>query len=199
MGKKRELTKWEKENFGSLEELAQLISIGLNGEPTSDQAEKVRAWLAANPDELKRGEWLSKEAERKVVESATTWQMERERVIAQMEDIKTGLGYESSNLIERLAIDQVALSWARLYFLENNLSILTRQSHSRDSAQYWDRRITSAQNRYHQALIALAKIRKLKLPDITAIQAQNAYVSVGDGALDVQARKLITSGECDGN
>jgi hypothetical protein len=179
---------------GNLEELAQLVSIGLDTDkpPTADETAKIRAWLAANPDEFRHVGEMAKYALERVVDTGTTWAVERESVRLRIEELKTSLGYEGSNHIERMMIEQVVLCWARLYFLEQDLANSTKGNHQRETGIYWDRRVTSAQHRYNQALISLAKVRKLKLPDITAIQAQVAYVNAGDGPLEMRAQKVLT-------
>jgi hypothetical protein len=184
----------QKASHANMEELAQVLSVGLDGDsPTSDDEQKVRAVLAAHPDQFRAFGELASQALEKVVTCATTWAVERVRVQERMQKLKTDLGYDSSNIVEQMAITQVTLNWARLYFLENNLSNATNGSHNRESAHYWDRRVTMAQGRYNQALISLAKIRKLKLPDITAIQAQVAYVNAGEngGSVELQAKRLL--------
>jgi hypothetical protein len=185
----------QKASAANKQELAQILSVGLVDEKTTPaDVEKAKAWLAANPDEFRYFGELASQALEKVVTCATTWVLEQERVRERMNRLKDELGYGSSNIVEQMAITQVTLNWARLYFLENNLSNATSGSHNRESAHYWDRRVTMAQGRYNQALISLAKIRKLKLPDITAIQAQVAYVNATDGPVDLHAKKLLTSG-----
>ena len=192
------LSKQKKESLANMEDLAQILSVGVSSEKpaTPDEAAMVRAFLAANPDEFREVGELANHALKTVVESATSWTVEQVRARERMEKLKHDLGYDSSNIVEQMAITQVVLNWARLYFLEVNLSSATKGSHNKDSAHYWDRRVTMAQGRYHNALISLAKIRKLKLPDITAIQAQVAYVNAGgDGSVELQAKKLLTAGE----
>ena len=172
-------------------EHARMFTAGLGRPATHDETVKVKAYLAANPDELARMEGLADKAAELVIKSATTWVYEQESVKGQMADLRVRLGYESSNVIERLAIEQAVIAWARLHFLENNLSHAVKGSHSKELAHYWDRRVSMAQHRYNQALISLAKIRKLKLPDITAIQANVAYVNSGEGPVAMRANRLL--------
>jgi hypothetical protein len=188
------LSKQQKADLANREEFAQVVMAGIDGEATSDDVARVRALLANYPDEFREFGELASQALDKVVMCATTWVVEQQRAKERMQKLKDDLGYASSNIVEQMAITQVVLNWARLYFLENNLSTATKGSHNKESAHYWDRRVTMAQGRYNQALISLAKIRKLKLPDITAIQAQVAYVSAGEGApVEMRAKHLLPS------
>ena len=193
---KNSLSKQELESRANGADYAEMISVGLNGDASVDPraAERVRAWMKENPDELRELGELAALARERVVSCATTWVAEQESVKRRMDRMTQELGYESSNILEQMAITQVVLNWVRLYFLEINLSNATRGSHNRESAHYWDRRVTVAQGRYNQALTTLAKLRKLKLPDITAIQAQVAYVNASDGPVELQAKRLLPGG-----
>lgn len=176
-----------------LEELADMLCVGLGGEvPSAEQIRRVQSWLAANPSQIEIAGDLANEAIKHVIECETTWLLEREGIKLRQAELRVNLGYEASNHIERMLIDQAVLCWTRLYFLEKNLATATKGSHNRESGFYWDRRVTSAQHRYNQALISLAKVRKLKLPDITAIQAQVAIVNASDGGpVELQAKRLL--------
>jgi predicted nucleic acid-binding protein len=179
-------------NSGNMNDYAQMLTIGLGEDASSDDAAKVRAWMAANPNEFWELGELAHHASEKVVKYSTSWVAQQESVKKRMKKLKDDLGYSSSNIVEQMAITQVVLNWARLYFLEASLSSAAKGQHSRDSAHYWDRRVTMAQGRYNQALVTLARIRKLKLPDITAIQAQVAYVNAGEDApVELQAMRLL--------
>jgi hypothetical protein len=130
----------QKAERANIEELAQILGVGLSGDnPSADDVEKVRAILAANPGEYRSFGELASKALESVVECATTWVVQRETVKERMQKLQDDLGYASSNIVEQMAITQVVLNWARLYFLETNLSNATRESHRPESAHYWDR------------------------------------------------------------
>ena len=179
--------------YANESELRDVLGVGLNSDVAVDpkDAERVRAWIAANPDELRELGELALLAKERVVTCATTWVAEQESVKRRMAKMTQDLGYETSNILEQMAITQVVLNWVRLYFLETKLSNATKGSHNREAAHYWDRRVTAAQGRYNQALTTLAKLRKLKLPDITAIQANVAYINAPDSPTELRAKQLL--------
>lgn len=157
---------------------------------------RLRDYLTTHPDAWRDAGDLASEALKRTIECETWSKYQAECVKLGADQLRATLGYEQANSVERLLIDQCVLSWVRLNRLEEKLSNATKDSHNRESGLYWDRRVTSAQHRYNQALISLAKVRKLKLPNITAIQADVAYVNASDSPVELQARR-ITEGTAD--
>jgi hypothetical protein len=161
--------------------------------PSPDDVSHLKTYLLTHPDAWRNAGELSAEALKRTVENESWSAYQRECVMLGLEELRANLGYEQSNHIERLLIDQAVLCWVRLYFLEDCLSRATKGTHNRESGLYWDRRVTSAQHRYTQALVALAKVRKLKLPDITAIQANVAIVNASESPTHLQTRAMLQS------
>ena len=62
---------------------------------------------------------------------------------------------------ERPLIDHIVTCWVRLQLVERDHANNLRGAHSRESGQYWDRRLSEAQRRYLRAVNLLAKLRHL--------------------------------------
>jgi hypothetical protein len=71
------------------------------------------------------------------------------------------LGYPHASPQERLLIKEVVLRWLHLYLVDCEYTVATAQSIPLDSAHYWERRLSAAQQRYLRACDSLARIRKL--------------------------------------
>jgi len=89
----------------------------------------------------------------------------QESVKMACENLKSDLGYEQSSPLERMAIEEVALAWVRLYEVQNRNTYFC---HNRDgqgihpeTAEFWDRRLMYSQRRYWRAMEGLARVRKL--------------------------------------
>jgi hypothetical protein len=78
-----------------------------------------------------------------------------------LSNLKSDLGYDSASPVERLMIEQILLSWLRLYYIE--LAVTQLAQTSLTAYAHWDKRLTTAQHRYLKACQALARIRKLTL------------------------------------
>lgn len=78
-----------------------------------------------------------------------------------LQSMRADLGYAESPALERLLIQQVTLCWLNLNLIEYRLTNVMNQSVSLSCGLFWEKRLTSAQNRFIRACGALARVRKL--------------------------------------
>ena len=69
------------------------------------------------------------------------------------------LGAGKAPAFELPLIEHIVTCWVRLQLVERDMSSAVKGTHNRDSALYWDRRLTEAQRRYLRAVNLLAKVR----------------------------------------
>ena len=90
-----------------------------------------------------------------------------------MKVMQTELGYQASPYLEKVVIDNVLDSWLYLQHAQHNLnSWLKEPGTGYDAAEYWEKRMNSAQRRFLRASSTLARIRKMDLPPIQVNIAQ---------------------------
>lgn len=75
--------------------------------------------------------------------------------------MKIELGYENSTFVEKMLIDEIVLRWFRLTNIEHLHHQNTSSNHTSEHCNYWDKRLTQAQNRYLKSINTLAKVRKM--------------------------------------
>lgn len=96
--------------------------------------------------------------------------------------IKERLGYNSSNQIEKLIIDQIMYCWAGVHYVEGHVSaMLTEGSFPLSTLEYWQGTLTRYQNRYLRAIETLARVRKLN----KSIAVQFNIATDGDQQVNV--------------
>lgn len=84
--------------------------------------------------------------------------------------LKEDLGFETSNQLERLVIEQIVLCWFCHHEIELQHSRFVSKPHNMKEGMYWERRLSYASRRYNKALELLSKMRKMKL----VVQINNA-------------------------
>ncbi len=84
-----------------------------------------------------------------------------ETVKKKLAELRNDLGWEDANVLEKLLIRQICLTWLRLYYVERQHHQATTGSHSLTSGIYWDKRLSEAQKRHLKAIESLAKVRKM--------------------------------------
>lgn len=132
--------------------------------PPYEKVEALRKLLADNPDMWRGLGELARTATENLIDAAGRNDVaKRESVKRGAEHLKNELGYSTAPAIERLAIEQVALCWVAFYNVQEayTRARFTGEMVSRSAIEFWDKQLTSAQQRYFRAIEGLARIRKL--------------------------------------
>jgi len=91
----------------------------------------------------------------------------RQSMTAGWEQLPRDLARPGYGELERLLVQQVAISWLYLSFVEYNYSaVLTDTTLTITRGDYWERRMGAAQQRYLRAVENLARVRRLQLPAV---------------------------------
>ena len=77
------------------------------------------------------------------------------------EEIREGLAYNQSSLMEKMLIDNIIISWLFVQYANYQLTLRVGQNEKIVILEFWERRLTSAQRRYLRACETLARIRRL--------------------------------------
>lgn len=84
-----------------------------------------------------------------------------ELIHASMDTLAHELGYDGATALEQMLIDQVLLAWLRLNLWEYQLTEMEAQGMTLTKADFWERRISAAQQRFLRACETLARVRRL--------------------------------------
>ncbi len=92
--------------------------------------------------------------------------VEREALQLAMEhnvaSLRDELGYRAAPALEKLLIEDIVLAWLHKQWLEYQLVTMMGKGEIRMSVvNFWERRLSVAENRYLSACQALAKVRRL--------------------------------------
>jgi len=128
--------------------------------PKQEEVEALRHYLVEHPEILKIGD-LATLCRTQLITKFHDSVGVSEIITSYIDYVKNLLNFSKSSTLEQLVIEQILLSWLRLYILENNLVELESKGLSLPSAKKWDKRIESAQYRFLRACKSLAQIRKL--------------------------------------
>lgn len=146
--------------------------------PTPTDLEVVRQALREDPGLWQMVGDMADQAASGIVQNLHATPVARVIIKANYEGVKRDLGYESAPPLERLLIEQVALTWLRLHILEQHYTqstMATANSLTIESGNFWDRRLSAAQRRHLRACETLARIRKM---GIAAVQVNIARQQV---------------------
>lgn len=85
---------------------------------------------------------------------------------AQLEVMKSGMGYGKSPELVKALIENMLACWLRLQYTETKLQDLMDQHTTFDVARFWDERLSAAHRRYLQACETLARVTRLTIPNV---------------------------------
>jgi hypothetical protein len=80
----------------------------------------------------------------------------------QLEEMREDLGANCASAIEKLLIERVVLTWARLQYVEEMVSYTYMPNSTKEAADHWDKRLTRAQSRFLKACATLARTCQLQ-------------------------------------
>jgi hypothetical protein len=77
------------------------------------------------------------------------------------DEIREGLAYNKSSIMEKMLIDNVIISWLGVQYANYQLTARLGENEKIVILEFWERRLTAAQHRYLRASETLARIRRL--------------------------------------
>lgn len=75
-------------------------------------------------------------------------------------------GYEDAPELERHLIDHTIACYLRLWTAEREYTTIQKKEHTLTQGMFWEKRLTMLQGRYLRAVEMLARVRRVKLPNV---------------------------------
>lgn len=145
-------------------ELFEIIKATNKERPKEDDIERLKTYLAENPEEAATLGNLANRIKQEIVENAfSNSAFTSYSVLNHMRQMRDGMGYDDADFIERGLIDNVLLTWLRLYTCEFQYQQYTKNA-SLDRALFWEKALSAAQKRFLRSVETLARVRKLMQP-----------------------------------
>jgi hypothetical protein len=80
--------------------------------------------------------------------------------------IRDDMGYHDAPMMEQLLIENIVTCWLHVQYCQGQIAMLIGKDRSIAILEFWEKRNTAAQRRYLAACESLAKVRKLRIPNI---------------------------------
>ena len=129
--------------------------------PSKKDLTALRSMFANYPGLLDLTGGLAEQNIAMLLESTKMTDGARELFRADLNKMKTDLGYDASPTLEKMLIDSVLLAWLRLNFYEYRMTELENQGMTLEKASFWEKRLLASQSRYLRACRTLAQVRRL--------------------------------------
>ena len=143
------------------EEIRRILSRTNKANPKEEDVVALRRALRENPGLLRQASDLARIAQNEMVDQLSTTALAREAFLLGQETLREELGYEEAPPLERLLIEEVALTRLHYYKTQRAYVRATGGSIPITQSDFWERKVNAAQRRHLRAVEALARVRKL--------------------------------------
>jgi len=149
--------------------------------PSGEDVAALAALMRSEPERWRNTGNMIELAAQLFIDSFQTSEMEKEILRYKCERMKADLGEETDGAMERAMIDHVVLCWLRLGVMQQQYSRVTSDGITLTMGLFWEKRLSSAQKRFDDACVSLARVRKLNRPKVRNL------VNIGEEKLDMTA------------
>ena len=155
------------------EQLFDILTKTNKTRPEQSDVVALRTFLHDNPQLWQLTGNLGERVANRLVESLNgAPALLSESLKAGYEQLQKDLSVEGASALEKVLIQQIALSWLRLLIVEHRHAAATEGSYSIRVGEHWEKRLDAAQRRFLRASESLARVRKMNLPPIQVNIAQ---------------------------
>ena len=163
--------------------LTQVIRAADKEKPTAEAKAELDKILRESPGVWRAAGDVMEHAARSLIADAGGGSYALRRSLsAGWEQMQHDMARPADGELERLLIQQVALSWLKLAYTEyQHTHCLTRGDTTIKAGDFWERRLSAAQRRHLRAVETLARVRRLQLPAVQVNIAEQKVNQVNTG------------------
>jgi hypothetical protein len=159
------------------DEFLQLVGRAYKENPDPKDLQEIRRFLIDFPEFCKAVYSLSDNLQETLISKMFDQDIIKVAIEEQTVNMRREFGYYEAPIMEQLMIENIILSWLRMYWLEYQITLRMGGQISMSVIEFWERRLSMSQRRYLAACESLAKIRKMAIP---ALQ-----LNIGDKQVNV--------------
>jgi hypothetical protein len=140
---------------------------------------KVRALLARKPELANAVATLARQAERRIVRSASAQVLSQEIIRAQLKAQRALLAEPKDGELERMLVESASLAWLALSHAENLRAERWSESLTTEAVDFWDRHVAKLRSDFLRTCKTLATVRRLHGPSVQVNIAEKQVNVVG--------------------
>ncbi|TXH45899.1 MAG: hypothetical protein E6Q97_30665 [Desulfurellales bacterium] len=143
--------------------LRELVRAVDKKDPAPGAVSELRNYFLVNPNVCDAIGNLSTMTTMSVIMRSFPATSTRTAIDARLDLMRTDLGYESANALERSLIQHVVLCWLRLHDCELRYHMAMGDNPTLAQGGYWEKKLSANQARYLRAVETLARVRRLNV------------------------------------
>ena len=151
-----------------IDDLVAVIRAADTDTPSAATRKKLDDFLKSEPAMWRAAGDMVEQAARHLLAAASgTSYAVKASMTKGWEQLPVDLAHPGDGELERLLIQQIAMAWLHLGYVQYQYSVMTTSADTTiKRGEYWERRLSAAQRRYLRATETLARVRRLQLPAV---------------------------------
>ena len=134
--------------------------------PAKEDLETIRKFLSAYPEFCQIVFNMGGVTRDRIVKDWVSGKIAKTAIQEQVNYLRDGMGYQEAPIMEKMIIDNIATCWLRLQYIDYAVAAKMAGDFNIRHMEFWQKSLATAQKSYLAACETLAKVRKMRLPNI---------------------------------
>jgi hypothetical protein len=145
--------------------------------PAKEDLQTIRKFLIDYPEFCRAVFSMTEATQQRIIKNWVDDEVAKTAVEEHVVYVRDEMGYHDAPIMEKMLIDNIVTVWLRLQWLDYLVAAKMAGEFSIRSMEFWQKSLASAQRNYLAACETLAKVRKMRLPNI--------QLNIGDQQINV--------------
>jgi hypothetical protein len=145
--------------------------------PTKEDIRAIHKFLQEYPEFCQIVFNTAQATRKRIVQDWVVDEIAQAAIEGQIDYMRKEMGYPAAPIMEQMLIDSIVTAWLRLQYVDYAVAAKMGREFNMRQMEYWHKYLAAAQRNYLAACESLAKIRKMKLPNI--------QLNIGDKQINV--------------
>jgi hypothetical protein len=145
--------------------------------PAKEDLQTIREFLIDYPEFCRAVFSMTEAIQRQIVKNFIGDEVAQTAIEEHIVYLRDEMGYHEEPIMEKLLIENIVTTWLRVQWLDYLVAAKMAGEFRIPAMEFWQRSLAMAQRNYLAACETLAKIRKMRLPNI--------QLNIGDKQINV--------------
>jgi hypothetical protein len=145
--------------------------------PAKDDLQTIRKFLIDYPEYCRVVFSMTEAVQQQIIKNWGDDEVAKTAIEEHAVFVRDEMGYHDAPIMEKMLIDNIVTAWLRLQWLDYLVSAKMAGDFRIPHMEFWQKSLAMAQRNYLAACETLAKVRKMRLPNI--------QLNIGDKQINI--------------
>jgi len=145
--------------------------------PAKEDLQTIRKFLIDYPEFCRAVFSMTEATQQQIIKNWVNDEVAKTAVEEHVVYVRDEMGYHDAPVMEKMLIDNIVTAWLRVQWLDYLVAAKMAGEFRIPAMEFWQKSLATAQRSYLSACETLAKVRKMRLPNI--------QLNIGDKQINV--------------